>query len=81
VTTGRALKETTELELPANSLLRIGGDSRGVTIICRSGLYWLTQEADLRDYLLRNEDHFRINRAGLVVVQALADARILLTLG
>jgi Protein of unknown function (DUF2917) len=79
VTTARALQETTEVELPAKSLLRIRGDSRGVTVVCRSGLCWLTQEADLRDYVLRKEENFRINRAGLVLVQALADAKIVLT--
>ena len=46
------LKEATEVQMPANSLLRVEGDSRGIKILCRSGFCWITQERDLKDYLL-----------------------------
>lgn len=37
---GTVLKEATELQMPANSLLRVEGDSRGTKIVCRSGSCW-----------------------------------------
>jgi Protein of unknown function (DUF2917) len=72
------LKEGTEVQLATNSLFRIEGDSRGVTILCRSGSCWITQEGDPRDYYLGHEKSFTINQEGLVVVQALADTDIVI---
>ena len=73
-----ALRETTEVRLAANSLLRIEGDSCGVIIISRDGSCWITQEGDPEDHFLENGESFTINRAGLVMVVALADAGITL---
>jgi len=73
------LKEATEVQMPANSLLRVEGDGRGIKILCRSGSCWITQERDLKDYLLGNKDDFTINRDGLVVVQALTDTEIVVS--
>ena len=79
VVTGIALKETTEVQLAANSLFRMEGDSRGVIILCRSGSCWITQEGDPRDYYLRDKKSFTTHREGLVVVQALADTDIVIS--
>ena len=73
------LKEATEVQMPANSLLRVEGDSRGIKILCGSGSCWITQERDLKDYLLGNKGDFTINRDGLVVVQALTDTEIVVS--
>lgn len=78
---GTVLKETTEVQLAANSLLRMEGDSRGIIILCRSGSCWITQEGDPRDYYLRDEKSFATYREGLVVVQALADTDIVISPG
>ena len=73
------LKEATEVQMPANSLLRVEGDSRGIKILCRSGSRWITQEGDSRDHLLEKMGDFAINRDGLVVVQALTDTEIVVS--
>jgi Protein of unknown function (DUF2917) len=39
-------------------------------------LCWITQEGDLKDYLLESERDFTVHRDGLIVVQALTDAKI-----
>lgn len=70
------LKEATEVQMPANSLLRVEGDSRGIKILCRFGSCWITQERDLKDYLLESERDFTVHRDGLIVVQALTDTEI-----
>ena len=70
------LKETTEVQMPRNSFLRVEGDSRGTKIVCRSGSCWITQEGDLKDYLLESERDFTVHRDGLIVVQALTDTEI-----
>jgi Protein of unknown function (DUF2917) len=58
-------------QMPRNS-----GVSRGTKILCRCGLCWITQEGDLKDYLLESERDFTVHRDGLIVVQALTDAKI-----
>jgi hypothetical protein len=67
------------LQLPAGSLLRLDGSYRGVSFLCRSGLCWITQEGDSKDYLLQHEQNFTINQDGVVVVQALADTELLVS--
>ena len=74
---GTVLKEEAkELQMPRNSLLRVEGLSRGTKIFCRCGLCWITQEGDLKDYLLESERDFIVHRDGLIVVQALTDTEI-----
>jgi hypothetical protein len=76
---GAVLEKTTEVQLAANSFLRIESDSRGIIILCRSGSCWITQEGDPRDYYLRDERSFTTHQEGLVVVQALADTDIIIS--
>jgi len=70
------MKKATEIKMPRNSLLRVEGDSVGTKIFCRCGLCWITQEGDLKDYLLESERDFTVHRDGLIVVQALTDTEI-----
>lgn len=79
VRTPLALRNTTEVRLPARSLLRMQGNCRGVRVLCRSGICWITQEGDSKDYLLERNQNFAINQDGVVVVQALADTEILVS--
>ena len=74
-----ALRKATQIQLPAKSLLRMDGTYRGVSFLCCSGLCWITQEGDSKDYLLEHEQNFTINQDGVVVVQALADTELLVS--
>ena len=69
-------EEAKEVQMPRNSLLRVEGVSRGTKIYCRCGLCWITQEGDLKDYLLESERDFIVHRDGLIVVKALTDTEI-----
>jgi DUF2917 family protein len=79
VKTSLALRKATEVKLPARSLLRMEGDNRGIRVLCRSGICWITQEGDSKDYLLEHKQNFTINQDGVVVVQALADTELLVS--
>jgi len=72
-------KETTQLQMPANSLLRLEGDNRGIQIVCHSRSCWITQEGDSKDYLLNDKRDFTGQRNGLIVVQALTDTELVLS--
>lgn len=46
----------------------------GKVISCRAGVLWLTQQGDSADYLIRAGEDFTVNRTGLVLISALAEA-------
>lgn len=64
-------------QLAQGSLLKLR-DARGRGVAVFSGRLWVTQEGDLRDLVVEAGDSVRFDRAGLVVIQALADTRLLL---
>ena len=69
---------TTELKLTARSLQRV--DDRASRVInCVQGIIWITQEGDLEDHVLMPGEQFEATKPGLVVVEALRDARLRIT--
>lgn len=71
---------TTEVELSAGGLWRLEGDNRWRMIVCQRGLVWVTQEGDLEDYVLMKGEMFIVTQPGKVLVKALDDACIEVTL-
>jgi hypothetical protein len=69
-----------KLELAAGALqLRRGQtlkvqDAVGSTICAREGTVWITEENSRKDVVLEPGFCFRIDRPGLTIVQAFADA-------
>lgn len=63
------------------TIIDLEGHVRGLTIACESGVAWITQLRDPRDYLLKAGGNFAAYREGQVVVQILRDARIDFRLG
>ncbi len=53
----------------------IDGDRRGDVISCSSGTLWITQQDDLKDYVVEAGKDFWVTRPGTVVVQALENAQ------
>ena len=51
-------------------------DSVGSTICAREGSVWITEENSRKDVVLENGACFRIDRPGLTIVQAFADAQV-----
>jgi hypothetical protein len=70
------LHTMTDISLPKFRTWTIEGDRRGDVISCVEGTIWITQEGDLKDYVVKSGKDFWVTKPGTVVVQALEDARI-----
>jgi hypothetical protein len=64
--------------LPRHALHRLEG-ARGQLVSCLAGTLWITQQGDRRDLILEAGDDALIERDGLTLITALADARFVLT--
>lgn len=53
-------------------------DGAGSTICARDGTLWITEENSNRDVVLEAGNCFRLERPGLAIVQAFADASVAL---
>lgn len=56
--------------------ISIRGNCRGILIRCEEGVLWITQTGDPNDHILTPNREFIIRRRGLVIVEALQDARL-----
>jgi hypothetical protein len=64
------------VDLVAGQGWGVRGRRRQQTLFCLQGRIWVTQECDIRDYVLDEGDAFLITLPGLVMVRALTPARI-----
>ena len=67
------------VELCAEELWRLDGDNRWRMIVCVSGEIWITQERDVRDYVLTAGQMFIVTQRGNVLIEALCDASVEIT--
>src|SRR5262245_57903669 len=51
-------------------------DGRGETLAVFEGLVWVTQDGDPRDAFIGKGGSLTLDRAGLAVVEAIADSRV-----
>ncbi len=72
-----------KLEIPSGALLRIARwqtlkiqDAVGSTICAHEGAVWITEENSRKDVVLEPGHCFRVDRPGLTLVQAFADASV-----
>ncbi len=68
------INSATEIILAAHKLWSIQGDQHDV-ISCTKGSLWITQEADLKDYVIEEGMDFWVTTSGHIVVEALNDAQ------
>jgi hypothetical protein len=66
----------TIVDLAAGQGWGLKGKRRQQTLFCLTGSVWVTQECDIRDYVLEEGDAFVVTLPGLVLVRALTPARI-----
>jgi hypothetical protein len=66
---------TGALRLARGQTLKVR-DGIGSTICAREGTVWITEENSRKDVVLEPGRCFRIDRPGLTVVQAFADASV-----
>jgi len=69
----------TDIELRRGELWRADGDNCWRMIVCQGGVIWVTQERDLKDYVLKEGEMFIVTLPGSVLVQALEDALVQIT--
>jgi hypothetical protein len=69
------LHTPTDISLAKYQLWNLVGDRRGDRISCIRGSLWITQEGDLKDYVLDAGQNFWVARPGTVVVQALQNSQ------
>lgn len=75
INTRRQLNTLTDINLAKYKLWSIEGDRRGDVINCLHGRLWITQEGDLKDYIVEAGKSFWVTRPGTVVVQALENSQ------
>jgi hypothetical protein len=69
----------TIIDMESKEMQHLKGDHRWRMIICREGTVWITQEHDVRDYVLTPGDVFLVTQSGRVLIEALEKARVELT--
>jgi hypothetical protein len=65
-----------KLSMDEHSLLRIDGDRRGTIISCVKGAVCVTQQNDIKDHILSDDESFLINRKGRVIAWAVSATTI-----
>jgi hypothetical protein len=65
----------TEITLAKHKIWTIEGNRNGDVISCKSGILWITQEGDLKDYIVEVGRNFWVTKPGTVIVQALDDSK------
>jgi hypothetical protein len=65
-------------DLPRGGTLRIA-DGRSHVVAVFEGQVWLTQDGDLRDVFLEAGESFNSGSSGVTLVQAMRDARLLVS--
>jgi hypothetical protein len=65
----------TEISLAKYKIWSIEGDRRSDVIRCVSGILWITQEGDQKDYVIEAGRNFWVTKTGTVIVQALDSSK------
>ena len=66
---------TAALRLARGQTLKLR-DSAGSTICANEGVVWITEENSRKDVVLEAGGCYRVDRSGLTIVQAFADASL-----
>ena len=70
----------TEVDMGVGDLWCMGRHNCWRVVVCLRGVVWITQERDPRDYVLTRGEMFLVTQPGTVLVTALEDARIHVTI-
>ncbi len=64
------------LELQPRQVQNLTDVEPGMTVICESGVVWLTESDDLQDYTLRSGHSVTIRKKGTILIEAIDKARV-----
>jgi len=65
-----------EVRLHRRDFQRLDKVKRGSTLSCDSGVLWVTQPGDHRDYILLSGDQMEVTKRGKVLVEAMREATL-----
>ncbi len=65
----------TEITLPKHKVWSIEGNRHGDMISCKNGILWITQEGDMKDYVIEAGRNFWVTKPGTTIVQALDNSQ------
>lgn len=64
----------TKIRMQRRDYQRMDLNSPGSTLFCDTGVLWVTQPGDRRDYILLPGDKMTVTNRGRVLVEAMRDA-------
>lgn len=64
------------LKLQRQDILQAKNIEAGTTVLCETGILWLTQPDDYTDYMLEPGDRLTVSKQSNVLIEALSEARI-----
>ena len=64
----------TKIRMLRHAFQRINGVKRGSTLFCDTGVLWVTQTGDRKDYVLTSGQKMTVTKRGKVLVEAMRDA-------
>ena len=65
-----------QLVLKQHQLVTLRGAKPRVSVDCHHGVLWITNSNDPRDHILGARQHFRPQRKGNVLIEAMRDASV-----
>ena len=68
------LQPKTKIRLPRRAFQRVDGIKPGSTLFCDTGILWVTQAGDRRDYILLPGQEMIVTKRGKVLIEAMRDA-------
>jgi len=71
-----AAEPVTDMQLDRKDICRLEGRKRGPAVTCLEGAVWITQAGDPRDHILVAGEKFAVNRRGVVLLEAVREARV-----
>jgi hypothetical protein len=74
VTMTSNIQTKTKIRMQRRDYQRMGSMKPGSTLVCDTGVLWVTQAGDYRDYVLLPGDVMRVTKRGKLLVEAMRDA-------
>ena len=68
------MQPKTKICIPRHAFRRMDGVRPGSTLFCDTGVLWVTQSGDIRDYVLLPGQTMTVTKRGKVLVEAMRDA-------
>lgn len=68
------MRPKTKIRMPRRAFQRMDGVKPGSTLLCDTGVLWVTQAGDRQDYVLLPGQKMIITKRGKVLVEAMRDS-------